>query len=63
MKVATYNINGVNGRLPVLLKWLKETKPDVVCSQELKAPEYRFLQLPTIQQAGGRLLEAQMQQR
>lgn len=42
MKVATYNINGVNGRLPVLLKWLKEARPDVVCLQELKAPEDRF---------------------
>ena len=42
MKIATYNINGVNGRLPVLLKWLKEEKPDVVCLQELKAPQDKF---------------------
>ncbi len=42
MKIATYNVNGVNGRLPVLLRWLKETSPDVVCLQELKAPEERF---------------------
>ncbi len=42
MKIATFNINGINGRLPVLLRWLKETKPDVVCLQELKAPEDRF---------------------
>jgi exodeoxyribonuclease-3 len=42
MKIATYNVNGVNGRLPVLLRWLKEAKPDVVCLQELKAPEERF---------------------
>jgi exodeoxyribonuclease-3 len=42
MKIATYNVNGVNGRLPVLLKWLKEAKPDVVCLQELKAPEEKF---------------------
>lgn len=39
MKIATYNINGINGRLPVLLKWLEEAKPDVVCLQELKAPQ------------------------
>ena len=26
MKIATYNVNGVNGRLPVLLRWLKEAK-------------------------------------
>jgi exodeoxyribonuclease-3 len=38
MRIATYNVNGINGRLPVLLRWLKETSPDVVCLQELKAP-------------------------
>jgi exodeoxyribonuclease-3 len=42
MKIATYNVNGVNGRLPVLLRWLKETEPDVVCLQELKAPQDNF---------------------
>jgi len=42
MKIATYNVNGVNGRLPVLLKWLKEASPDIVCLQELKAPQERF---------------------
>ena len=42
MKIATYNVNGINGRLPVLLRWLKETKPDIVCLQELKAPEEKF---------------------
>ncbi|RYF23007.1 MAG: exodeoxyribonuclease III, partial [Flavobacteriales bacterium] len=40
--IATYNVNGVNGRLPVLLKWLEETQPDVVCLQELKAPDEKF---------------------
>ncbi|HVF81851.1 MAG TPA: exodeoxyribonuclease III [Flavisolibacter sp.] len=42
MKIATYNVNGVNGRLPVLLQWLAETAPDVVCLQELKAPQEKF---------------------
>lgn len=42
MKIATYNVNGVNGRLPVLLRWLSETLPDVVCLQELKAPNEKF---------------------
>jgi exodeoxyribonuclease-3 len=42
MKIATYNVNGVNGRLPVLLRWLAETAPDVVCLQELKAPQDKF---------------------
>src|SRR6476620_6252740 len=42
MKIATYNVNGVNGRLQVLLRWLNETSPDVVCLQELKAPQEKF---------------------
>jgi exodeoxyribonuclease-3 len=42
MKIATYNVNGINGRLPVLLKWLKQAKPDIVCLQELKAPNDKF---------------------
>ncbi|MBC7768201.1 MAG: exodeoxyribonuclease III [Phycisphaerales bacterium] len=42
MRIATYNVNGVNGRLPVLLRWLELTSPDIVCLQELKAPDDRF---------------------
>lgn len=42
MKIATYNVNGVNGRLPVLIRWLTDTNPDIVCLQELKAPEEKF---------------------
>lgn len=42
MKIATYNVNGINGRLPVLLRWLEETAPDVACLQELKAPQEKF---------------------
>jgi exodeoxyribonuclease III len=42
MKIATYNVNGVNGRLPVLLRWLEEEAPDVACLQELKAPQEKF---------------------
>ena len=42
MKIATYNVNGINGRLPVLLHWLDEAAPDVVCLQELKAPDEKF---------------------
>jgi exodeoxyribonuclease-3 len=51
MRIATYNVNGINGRLPVLLRWLDETQPDVVCLQELKAPDDRF-PATAIQDAG-----------
>jgi exodeoxyribonuclease-3 len=51
MKIATYNVNGVNGHLPVLLRWLEETAPDVVCLQELKAPQEKFPE-KAIQDAG-----------
>lgn len=42
MKIATYNVNGITARLPVLLRWLESTLPDVVCLQELKAPQEKF---------------------
>lgn len=51
MKIATYNVNGVNGRLPVLIRWLTETRPDVACLQELKAPPEKFPEA-AIRQAG-----------
>ncbi|WP_298687165.1 exodeoxyribonuclease III [uncultured Sphingomonas sp.] len=37
MRIATYNVNGINARLPRLLEWLEEARPDVACLQELKA--------------------------
>jgi exodeoxyribonuclease-3 len=42
MRIATYNVNGVNGRLENLLAWLADTQPDVACLQELKCPDERF---------------------
>jgi exodeoxyribonuclease-3 len=42
MRIATYNVNGINGRLPVLLRWLDQSKPDIACLQELKAPQEKF---------------------
>jgi exodeoxyribonuclease-3 len=51
MRIATYNVNGVNGRLPILLRWLKANSPDIVCLQELKAPAEKF-PLAAIEAAG-----------
>ena len=42
MRIATYNINGINGRLDILLRWLKEAQPDIVCLQELKSENNKF---------------------
>ncbi len=42
MKIATYNVNSIGARLPVLLRWLKEEAPDVACLQELKTPQEKF---------------------
>ncbi len=36
MKIATFNVNSIKVRLPILLAWLEEVKPDVVCLQEIK---------------------------
>ena len=51
MKVATFNINNVNRRLPNLLRWLHQAKPDIVCLQELKATDDDF-PLRAIDKAG-----------
>jgi exodeoxyribonuclease-3 len=42
MKIATFNINGLTARQDALLRWLDESRPDVACLQELKAPQERF---------------------
>jgi len=42
MKIATYNVNSINARLASLTRWLEETAPDIVCLQELKAPQDKF---------------------
>ena len=42
MKIVTYNVNGISARLPNLLRWLARSQPDVVCLQELKAPQEKF---------------------
>ncbi|MFC4727318.1 exodeoxyribonuclease III [Coralloluteibacterium thermophilus] len=42
LRVATFNINGIRSRLDILLRWLAEAAPDIVCLQELKAPDAAF---------------------
>jgi exodeoxyribonuclease III len=51
VKIATYNVNGINGRLSVLLRWLEEDVPDIVCLQELKTTDQKF-PLRDIERAG-----------
>jgi exodeoxyribonuclease III len=53
MKVATFNINNINRRLPNLLRWLSAAKPDIVCLQELKATDAEFPRV-AIEKAGYR---------
>jgi exodeoxyribonuclease-3 len=53
MKVATFNINNINRRLPNLLSWLKAAKPDIVCLQELKAADNEFPRV-AVEKAGYR---------
>ena len=42
MRIATWNVNGVRGRLPRLLEWLAESKPNVACLQEIKTADETF---------------------
>jgi len=51
MLVVTYNVNSINSRLDALVQYLGERQPDVVCLQELKAPQDKF-PLQAIQDAG-----------
>jgi hypothetical protein len=44
VRIATFNVSGVNDRLASILRWLAEDKPDVVCLQDLKAAEKQFPQ-------------------
>src|SRR5688500_751589 len=51
MRIATFNINNINKRLGNLLGWLRTSRPDVVCLQELKAADSEFPQA-AIEKAG-----------
>jgi exodeoxyribonuclease-3 len=44
MRIVTYNVNGLTARWPNLARWLEQTRPDIVCLQELKSPQDRFPQ-------------------
>jgi exodeoxyribonuclease-3 len=55
MKIATFNVNGVKGRMPRLLEWLAETRPDIACLQEIKTGDATFPHEP-IEAAGYRVL-------
>jgi exonuclease III len=56
-KIATFNVNGVNGRLPVLLQWLRQTNYDIVCLQELKTSDEKF-PVDAIREAGYGAIDA-----
>jgi exodeoxyribonuclease-3 len=51
MKIASWNVNSLNVRLPHLIEWLKAARPDVVCLQETKLEDAKF-PLEAIQDAG-----------
>ena len=42
MKIATYNVNSIRKRLPIVLEWLEEHRPDVLCLQETKVQDSDF---------------------
>lgn len=51
LRIATYNVNSIRGRLSNLLDWLGEAQPDVVCLQELRIYHEEF-PVQAIRQAG-----------
>lgn len=42
MKIATFNVNSLRKRLPIVLEWLERQKPDVLCLQETKVQDSEF---------------------
>ena len=42
MKIATFNVNSLRKRLPIVLEWLDRQKPDVLCLQETKVQDSEF---------------------
>ena len=41
-KIATYNVNSIRSRLHIVIPWLKENRPDVLCMQETKVDDMSF---------------------
>lgn len=48
MKIATFNVNSIRSRLPVVINWLKQHKPDIMCLQETKVQDHEFPATPFI---------------
>jgi len=44
MKVASFNVNSIRARLPIVLDWIRNESPDVLCLQETKVPDADFPQ-------------------
>ncbi|HAL07444.1 MAG TPA: exodeoxyribonuclease III, partial [Brevundimonas sp.] len=42
MRIATWNVNSVNARLPTVLEWIQAANPDVACFQEIKCVDEKF---------------------
>ncbi len=42
LKVATYNVNSIRSRIPIVLRWLEKNRPDVLCLQETKVDDAKF---------------------
>ena len=42
VKIATWNVNSIRSRLPLILSWLAEQQPDIVCLQETKVEDHQF---------------------
>ncbi len=48
MKIATFNVNSIKARLPRVLEWLEESKPDVALLQEIKTPDFPELEFKAL---------------
>ena len=51
LRVASFNVNGIRARMPVLVEWLRQAQPHVACLQETKVQDEEFPRAP-LEEAG-----------
>lgn len=42
LRVASWNVNGIRPRLPIMERWIQNISPDILCIQEIRCPEKSF---------------------
>jgi exodeoxyribonuclease-3 len=49
VKIASFNVNGIRARMPVILDWIERESPDILCMQETKVQDEEFPESPFVE--------------